>query len=170
VTGEALAAASTAAVSAAAAGDLRKRKELYAGALEKLQACQDDGARLVKENASLASIDVLVAGTPTRPQDVMAQCAQKAESLREPQKRADVQLRFLDGPKKAYDAVKPLVSKGRKDEALAKLNECIAEGRILENRYPEFKEQKFDVDGGRMSLLDLIQTCVKERKPLQSAP
>ncbi|MCE9669937.1 hypothetical protein LY474_19240 [Myxococcus stipitatus] len=170
VTGEALAAASTAATAAAAAGDLRKRKELYAGALEKLQACQDDGARLVKENASLAAIDVLVAGTPTRPQDVMAQCAQKAESLREPQKRADVQLRFLDGPKKAYDAAKPLVSKGRKEEALAKLNECIAEGRILENRYPEFKEQKFDVDGGRMSLLELIQTCVKERKPLQSAP
>lgn len=170
VTGEALAAASSAAEAAAAAVDLRKRKELYASALEKLKACQEEGARMMKETASLASIDVLLSGSPTRPQEVMSQCGQKAETLREPQKRADVQLRFIEGPKKAYDAVKPLVSKGRKDEALSKLNECIAEGRILENQFPEFKEQKFDVNGTHMSMLDLIQVCVKERKPLQSAP
>ncbi|MCP3097849.1 hypothetical protein LZ198_03055 [Myxococcus sp. K15C18031901] len=170
MTGEALTAAGAAAEAAAAAGDLRKRKDLYASALEKLKACQDDGARMVKENASLAAIDVLVAGAPARPQEVMAQCAQKAETLQEPQKRADVQLRFQDGPKKAYDAAKPLISKGRKEDALTKLNECIAEGRILENRYPDFKDQKFDVEGTRMSVLDLIQLCVKERKPLQSSP
>ncbi len=170
VTGEALAAATKASEVAAATSDLRKRKELYASALEKLKACQDDGARMVKENASLATVDVLVGGVPTRPQEVMAQCAQQAEALQEPQKRADVQLRFQDGPKKAYDSAKALLSKGRKSEALAQLNDCIAEGRILENRYPDFKEQKFDVGGTPMSVLELIQVCVKERKPLQSAP
>lgn len=169
-TGEALAAASKAAEAAASAADLGKRKDLYASALAQLKSCQDDGARMVKENASLATVDVLVGGTPTRPQEVMAQCAQKAEALQEPQKRADVQLRFNDGPKKAYDAAKQHLSKGRKSEALAQLNDCIAEGRILENRYPDYKEQKFDVGGTRMSVLELIQVCVKERKPLQSAP
>ncbi|WP_164017134.1 hypothetical protein [Pyxidicoccus trucidator] len=170
MTGEALVAASKASEAAAASADLRKRKELYASAMEKLKACQDDGSRMVKENASLATIDVLVGGVPTRPQEVMAQCAQKAEALQEPQKRADVQLRFVEGPRKAYDSAKQLLSKGRKNEALAQFNDCIAEGRILENRYPEFKEQKFDVGGASMSVLELIQVCVKERKPLQSAP
>ncbi|MCP3143126.1 hypothetical protein [Pyxidicoccus xibeiensis] len=170
ITGEALAAASTESESAAASADLRKRKALYASALEKLKACQDDGARMVKENASLATVDVLVGGSPTRPQDVMAQCAQKAEALQAPQKKADAQLRFQDGPKRAYDSAKALLSKGRKSEALAQFNECIAEGRILENRYPDVKEQRFDVGGSSMNVLELIQACVKERKPLQSAP
>jgi hypothetical protein len=125
---------------------------------------------MVKENASLATVDVLVGGVPTRPQEVMAQCAQKAEALKEPQKRADAQLRFHEGPRKAYDSAKSFLSKGRKSEALTQFNECIAEGRILENRYPDFKEQKFDVGGTSMSVLELIQACVKERKPLQTAP
>ena len=66
---------------AASSADLRKKKELYASALDKLKACQEDGARMVKENAGLASVDVLVGGLPTRPQEVMAQCAQKAAAL-----------------------------------------------------------------------------------------
>ncbi|MFY2559332.1 hypothetical protein ACN469_16995 [Corallococcus terminator] len=170
LTGEALGAASKASEAAASATDLRKRKELYASALEKLGACQDEGARMVKENASLASVDVLVGGIPTGPQEVMAQCAQKAESLQAPQKRADVELRFHEGQRKAYDSAKALLSKGKKPEALAQLNDCIAEGRILENRYPDFKEQKFDVGGGSMSMIELIQVCAKERKALQPAP
>ncbi|HLL55812.1 MAG TPA: hypothetical protein VK447_19780, partial [Myxococcaceae bacterium] len=170
MTGEALAAASTSSEAAASSADLRKRKELYASAMEKLKACQDDGAKMVKENASLATVDVLVGGVPTRPQEVMAQCAQKAAALQEPQKRADVQLRFHEGPRKAYDSAKALLSKGRKNEALAQLNDCIAEGRILENRYPDFKEQKFDIGGTSISVIEQIQVCVKERKPLQPAP
>ena len=170
MTGEALAAASMSSEAAASSPDLRKRKELYASAMEKLKACQDDGAKMVKENASLATVDVLVGGVPTRPQEVMAQCAQKAAALQEPQKRADVQLRFQEGPRKAYDSAKSLLSKGRKNEALAQLNDCIAEGRILENRYPDFKEQKFDIGGTSISVLEQIQVCVKERKPLQPAP
>jgi DNA repair exonuclease SbcCD ATPase subunit len=169
MTGEALAAATKASEAAAAAADLRKRRELYASAMEKLKACQDDGARMVKENASLANIDVLVGGVPSRPQEAMAQCAQQAEALQAPQKKADVQLRFHEGPKKAYDSAKSHLSKGRKSEALSQLNDCIAEGRILENQYPDFKEQKFDVGGSSMSVLELIQVCVKERKPLQAA-
>ena len=170
MTGEALAAASMSSEAAASSPDLRKRKELYASAMEKLKACQDDGAKMVKENASLATVDVLVGGVPTRPQEVMAQCAQKAAALQEPQKRADVQLRFHEGPRKAYDSAKALLSKGRKNEALAQLNDCIAEGRILENRYPDFKEQKFDIGGTSISVIEQIQVCVKERKPLQPAP
>jgi hypothetical protein len=81
-----------------------------------------------------------------------------------------VQLRFQEGPRKAYDSAKSLLSKGRKNEALAQLNDCIAEGRILENRYPDFKEQKFDIGGTSISVLEQIQVCVKERKPLQPAP
>ncbi|MFP2905378.1 hypothetical protein ACLESD_10040, partial [Pyxidicoccus sp. 3LFB2] len=163
-------AAGKAAEAAAAASDLRKRQELYASALAKLRACQDDGARMVKENASLASIEVLVGGSPTRPQEAMAQCAQQTEALKEPQRRADLQLGFHEGPKKAYDSAKALISKGRKNEALPQLNNCIADGRILENRYPDLKEQKFETGSARMSLLELIQACVKERKALQSAP
>jgi hypothetical protein len=170
MTGEALAAASAASEAAASSADLRKRKALYAGAMEKLKACQDDGARMVKENTSLAAVDVLVGGLPIKPQEVMAQCAQKAQALQEPQKKVDVQLRFDEGARKAYDSAKSLLSKGRKSEALEQFTNCIAEGRILENRYPEFKEQKFDVGGTRMSVLELIQVCVKERKPLQAAP
>jgi hypothetical protein len=170
MTGEALVAARKASDAAASSSDLRKSKELYASALEQLKSCQDDGARMVKENASLATVDVLVDGVPTRPQEVMARCAQQAEALQEPRKRAEVQLRFHEGPKRAYESAKQHLSKGRKSEALAQLNECIAEGRILENQYPDFKQQQFSVGGARMSVLELIQACVKERKPLQSAP
>jgi hypothetical protein len=168
MTGEALVAASATSEAAASSADLRKKKELYASAQGKLKACQDDGARMVKENASLAAVDVLVGGVPTKPREVMAQCAQKAEALQEPQRKVDVQLRFDEGPRKAYTSAKALLSKGSKSEALEQLNDCIAEGRILENRYPEFKEHKFDVGGTRMSVLELIQVCVKERKPLQT--
>jgi hypothetical protein len=80
-----------------------------------------------------------------------------------------VQIRFEDGPRKAYDLAKSLLSKGRKNEALDQYNSCIAEGRILENRYPDFKDHKFDVSGTSMSVLELIQVCVKDRKPLQAA-
>ncbi|HYI00154.1 hypothetical protein [Hyalangium sp.] len=169
MTGEALAAAHAMSEAAASTADLRKRKELYASAMEKLKACQDDGARMLKENARLAASDVLVGGLPVKPKEVMAQCAQKAEALQEPQKQVDVRLRFDEGPRKAYELAKNLLSKSRKNEALDQLNNCIAEGRILENRYPEFKEHQFDVGGTRMSVLELIQACVKERKPLQTA-
>ncbi len=168
-TGEALAAANTASEAAASSADLRKRRELYAGAMAKLKSCQDDGARMLQENAKLATVDVLVAGVPTRPKEVMAQCAQKAEALKAPQKQVDVRLRFDEGPKKAYESAKALLSKSRKNEALEQLNECIAAGRILENQYPEFKDQKFDVGGANMSVIEVIQACVKERKPLQTA-
>ncbi len=168
MTGEALAAANAVSETAASTTDLRKKKELYASAMEKLKACQDDGARVLKENARLAASDVLVGGLPTKPKDVMAQCAQKAEALQEPQKQVDVRIRFDEGPKKAYELAKSLLSKSRKNEALDQLNECIAEGRIMENRYPEFKDHKFDVGGASMSVLELIQVCVKERKPLQT--
>ncbi|WNG22988.1 hypothetical protein F0U62_02290 [Cystobacter fuscus] len=168
-TGEALAAANATSEAAESAKDLRKKKDLYANAMDKLKACQEEGARMVKENAGLAGIDVLIGGLPTRPQDVMAQCAQKAASLQEPQKKVDVQLRFEDGPRKAYTLAKSLLSKGSKNEALEQYNGCVAEGRILQNQYPDFKDHKFDVSGTSMSVLELIQVCVKERKPLQAA-
>jgi hypothetical protein len=169
-TGEALAAANAASEAAASSSDLRKRKALYASAMEKLKACQDDGARMLKDNARLASSDVLVGGLPAKPKEVMAQCAQKAEALQEPQKQVDVRLRFDEGPRRAYESAKALLSKSRKNEALEQLNECIAAGRVLENRYPDFKDHKFDVGGASMSVVELIQACVKERKPLQAAP
>ncbi|WP_037582925.1 hypothetical protein [Stigmatella aurantiaca] len=166
-TGEALAAANAASEKAAAATDLRKRKELYASAMEKLKACQDEGARMLKENAKLATVDVLVVGLPVRPEEVMAQCAQRAGALLEPQKKAEAQLRFDEGPKKAYESAKTHLSKSRKNEALAQLNDCVVEGRILENRYPDIKDHKFAVGGASMSLAELIQVCVKERKTLE---
>ena len=46
MTGEALAAANAASEAAASSSDLRKRKELYASAMAKLKACQDDGAKM----------------------------------------------------------------------------------------------------------------------------
>jgi hypothetical protein len=165
-TGEALAAAHSASEKAASSSDLRKRKELYASAMEKLKSCQEEGARMLKENAKLATVDVLVGGLPVRPEEAMAQCAQRAETLREPQKKADAQLRFDEGPKKAYEAAKAHLSKSRKNEALAQLNDCVVEGRILENRYPDIKDHKFAVGGANMSLAELIQVCVKERKTL----
>jgi hypothetical protein len=169
MTGEALTTANAASEAAASSADLRKRKTLYAGAMEKLKACQEDGARMLKENARLAAADVLVGGQPVKPQEVMAQCAQKAGALQGPQKQVDVRLRFDEGPRKAYEAAKALLSKSRKNEALDQLNECIAVGRILENQYPEFKDQKFEVGGANMSVIEVIQACVKERKPLETA-
>jgi hypothetical protein len=168
-TGEALATANAESEAAASSADLRKRRELYASAMKKLKACQDDGARMLQENARLASVDVLVGGLPTRPKEVMTQCAQKAAALQEPQKQVDVRLRFDEGPRKSYQSAKALLSKARKNEALEQLNECIVAGRILENQYPDFKNQKFDVGGASMSVIELIQACVNERKPLQTA-
>ncbi|KFE67340.1 hypothetical protein [Hyalangium minutum] len=170
VTGEALDAATSATAAATSSSDLRKRKELYASAMEKLKACQDEGAMMLKENARLASSDVLVGGQPAKPKEVMAQCAQKAEALQEPQKQVDVRIRFDEGPKKAYESAKALLAKSRKSEALEQFNECIVTGRVLENGYPDFKNHKFDVGGSSMSMVELVQVCVKERKPLQANP
>lgn len=169
-TGEALDAGNAAAAAAAATSDLRKRKDLYATAMEKLKACQDEGGTMLKDNTKLASVDVLAGGQPFKPKDVIAQCAQKAESLQAPQKQADVRIRFDEGPKRAYESAKALLAKSRKGEALEQLNECIVSGRVLENRYPDFRDQKFDVGGTSLSVNELVQVCVKERKPLQASP
>jgi hypothetical protein len=167
MTGDALTAANTAVTTANGATDQKKKKELYEQALAKLKACQEDGGRAVRDNPSLARVEVLLDEQPSNAKAVMAACAEKSAGLQEPLKQTVAQIRFEDGPKKAYEAARYLLQQGRKPEALAQYNECVATGRIAENRHPEYKDKKRDVAGQSLTVLELVDLCDKERKPLQ---
>jgi hypothetical protein len=77
-------------------------------------------------------------------------------------------IRFEDGPKKALELGNGLLSQGRRGEALAQFDECIATGRILEHDNPEVKERKFDVGGASMTLAEVIKQCFTHQKSLRA--
>lgn len=165
--GEVLAAAVAATQSAEKSSDVRKSKELYESANAKLKACQDGAGKTIKGNPKLSTVEVLVEGQPTPARDVIALCAQKWEANQQPLNLTTALVRFEDGPKKAWEAAKYLSANSRKAEAEAQLDECIATGRIVENRFPELRERKFDVGGASMSLAELISNCNAQRKALK---
>ncbi len=85
-------------------------------------------------------------------------------------------LAFEEGPKKAYEAAKGLIGKGKKPEALAQFDECIATGIILGQRSPELKDRKFNVAGTETTLSTLstlsalsalVATCTGQSKSLR---
>jgi hypothetical protein len=84
-------------------------------------------------------------------------------------KLAIAQVRFEDGPKKAYEAAKSLLDQGKRNEAKAQFDECFATGIIEAQRYPEYKERKNSVAGTSLTVRELIQKCDVERKALKAS-
>lgn len=165
-TGEALATGVAAVDQAAASKDLRGRKKLYEKALTEFKNCQADGVQLTKMVPQLAKLPVLVDGKPMVPREVMDLCGQRVASTDQLMKDVAPLIKFEDGPKKSYEQGRALLDKSKKQEALAQFNECIATGIILGNDYQDMKTRKFDVAGGQLTLDEIVQYCVGQRKAL----
>ncbi len=163
-TAEALAAGSAAATEAAASQDLRKQKASWEIAAERFKSCEANGARMLKENPGLSRTVILVDGQPHKPTEVTALCTTQGQSTAAALKEVVALIRVDEGPKKALETAKHLLGRSRKEEALAQFDQCIAEGLIAENRYPELKGRKFAVAGGNMTVTEMVRECTRLRK------
>ena len=168
LTVEALAAGASAADSAAAAPDLRTQKEQCEKAIDEFKSCESAGTAMIGENRALAKVAMLVDGQPSTAKEVIAQCVQRAQATEQSLKQVLPLLAFEEGPKRSFETAKVLLAQAKKNEALNQFDECISTGLILQHRNPELKDRKFEVAGASMTLTDLVQQCVKDRKPLKA--
>lgn len=166
-TGEVLVAGSAVVDKAAGVKDLRARKAEYVKAVNQLRSCQSDGNELLRSYPILVKTPVLVDGKTQTPREVIEQCGKRVEAAELLLKEIAPLIKFEDGPKKSYEQGRALLDKGKKSEALAQFNECIATGVILRNDQPDFADRKFDVAGGQQTLAEMIKYCAEQRKALQ---
>jgi hypothetical protein len=168
-TGDALADGDKAEKAAEAASDLKARKKAHDQAASQYRSCEKDG-RVILSRYQQAKLDskvkVLLDGQPASPNDVVNACTKRAEAAELAAKEQVPLIAFDDGPKKAYEAAKGLMSKGNKKDALAQYNECVTTGVILGNRSPELKEKKLAVAGTSLTLAEVIAACQADRKLL----
>jgi hypothetical protein len=165
-TGEAFAAAASAADAGAKARELRLQKEHYEKAIARFKSCESEGTSMLKENAALARVAVLVEATPNPVRDVIALCGERMKATE--QQLAEVMLTygFEQGPKRSYELGKTLLAKSKKQEALEQFGECISSGMIHQHRYPEVKDRKFQVAGASLTVEELLDQCRQQRKTL----
>ncbi|MDP1827623.1 MAG: hypothetical protein Q8L48_30405 [Archangium sp.] len=159
--------AGTAAVNQASSADLRTQKTQYEKAMGLFKACSTDGASMLRENAMLSNAAVVVDGRPSTPKEVVASCVQQVTATDQLLKQVVPLLAFEEGPRRAYELAKSLLDKGKKPEALAQFDECIATGIILQTRSPELKGRKFVVAGAETTLGELIPQCTAQSKALR---
>lgn len=151
---------------AAASQDLKKQKADYEKALKLFKACKDEGTRIVEGNPAAARLAVVIDG-PATLKDAVGQCAQEYDATVPLIKPLTGLISFEDGPRKAYEAAVGLLSKGKKPEALAQFDECIATGVTVGVRYPDLKERSFTVANSKMTLAELTKTCTAKSKELR---
>ncbi|MDP2274957.1 MAG: hypothetical protein Q8K32_29715 [Archangium sp.] len=159
--------AGLAAVTAAESADLRTQKSSYEKAIQQFKSCTADGGGMVREYPMLSNVQVLLDGRNSTPKEVLTLCAQQTLATEKLLKDVIPFLAFEEGPKKAYEAAKGFVGKGKKPEAIAQFDECIATGIILGQRNPELKERKFTVAGAETTLSALVATCTGQSKSLR---
>ena len=166
---DALAAGTAAARSAAEPGKLRSQKEHYEKALARFRSCESEGTSQLADNAALASAPILLEGQPSTPKEVIARCRERAQESDERYKQVALLVQFDEGPKRAYEAARKLVTEKKKPQAITQFEECISSGLILQNRSPEMKERKFQVAGASMTLAEVTGQCISQRKALRAA-
>jgi hypothetical protein len=146
--------------------DLRKQKEQYEKAVEKLRGCERDGEAMLKENPALLKSSVLVEGRLMQPKEVTAMCAEDAKVAEAQLRMANALIAFDEGPRRTYEAATALLSRGDKGAALKNFGECISSGKLGLYKYPEWKERTFLVGGAQMSVDQVVEKCTAQRKAL----
>jgi hypothetical protein len=160
-------AAGMAGVAAVASANLKTQKAAYDKALIQFKGCVSDGPSLIKDNVALGKAAIVLEGRPSTPTEVISLCVQQVAATDVLLKQVVPLLAFEEGPKKAFEAGKALLGQGKKTEALAQFDECIADGIILNARSPELKERKFTVAGAETTLPQVISQCTAQSKSLR---
>lgn len=168
-TGDALSAANRELSEAGAIDDARKKKGLYESASLKLKSCKEEGAKLLEDDSKLANIDVLVGGQASKPGEVIAACGKSLAEIPEQLKQTVAQIRYEDGPKRAFEAGTALLNKGKREEARIQFDDCIATAAIEGHRYPELKERPRAAGGLSLTLVELSQKCDAQRRALKAS-
>ncbi len=150
---------------AAASQDLKKQKADYEKALKLFKSCRDEGAKIIGDPAS-AKLAVIIDG-PATLKEAVVQCSQEFDAVTPLIKPLTGLISFEDGPRKAYELATGLLSKGKKTEALAQFDECIATGVTVGVRYPDLKERLFAVGNGQMTLAEVTKLCTAKSKELR---
>ncbi len=159
--------AGSAAVNAVSNADLKTQKTAYEKAIGQFKLCTSEGGTMVREFPMLSNAALLLDGRPSTPKEVLGLCSQQQTATEKLLKDVVPFLAFEEGPKKAYESAKKLVGSGKKSEALAQFDECIATGVILSQRSPELKERSFTVAGTDITLSSLVQVCTQQSKSLR---
>ena len=150
---------------AAASPDLKKQKADYEKALKLFKSCKDEGAKLIGD-PQVAKLPVVIDG-PATLKEAVVQCSQEYDATAPLIKPLTGLISFEDGPRKAYEAAIDLHSKGKKTEALAQYDECIATGVTVGVRYPDLKDRQFTVAKTQMTLAELTRLCTAKSKELR---
>jgi len=165
-TGDTLAAGVALFDQAAALKDLRAQRATYEKALAQFSACKDE-SKMVNGNPQREKTVVMVGDRSSTAKDVVAECAQRVEATNQAIKPVVALIAFEDGPKKAYELARKLLTDGKKTEALTQFDECTASGIVLQHRNPDFKDRAFPVAGKTMTLGEVIKDCSAQSKALR---
>lgn len=164
---DALTPALAAAGAAANSQDLRVQKTQYEKAFSLFKACKEEGTRALEGNPTFGRLAVVIEGRPGTVKETVAACSQQADVTAPLIKPLASLIAFDEGPKRAYETATALLSKGKKQEALAQFDECTATGLMVQQRSPELKERAFQVGGGQKTLVELTRECTAQGKQLR---
>ncbi len=165
-TGEALAAGVAAVKEAEGLAELRRKDELYKKALGLFGSCVRDGPEQLSQNPVLAKAVVLVDGNPSNADDAIRLCGEQSKAVEQTRVHVQALLAYEDGPKKGFESGKALLAQGKSAEALKQFEECISSGAYAQYKYPELKQGKYSVAGSSMTVAELVEQCVGQRKAL----
>jgi hypothetical protein len=122
---------------------------------------------LLKDNPALEKVVALVEGRPLSIKEVVALCSERIKTTEPALRQVSSMVAFEDGPKKAFESAKNLLSRSRRAEAIPQFDECIVSAARVQYDYRELKEKKFAVAGGNMTLSEMIKACAAERDALK---
>lgn len=161
--------AAGAAAFAAAEGsqDLRVQKASYEKALAGFRTCKEEGARALEANPVNGRLAVVLDGRPGTLKEVATLCAQRFDQASPLIKPLAGLIAFDDGPKRAFEAASALLAQGKKQEALAEFDECTATGLMVQQRHPDLKERRFQLQGAARTLVELTRECTAQSKALR---
>lgn len=147
---------------------LRGQKDQYEKAIAQFRSCVGTGGSMLAENRALEGVALFVDGKKTPAKDVIALCTTRLENTEKLLVLVKPLIAFDEGLKQNYEKGRALLAQSKPADALKHFNECISSGGILQNRSPELKERKFEVAGAEMTLPEVIQQCIANRKALMA--
>lgn len=174
----ALDAGTLAAQNGADSRNLQLSRDEYQKAVDQLQACQRRGEEQLDAEPRLGAVIVLAERAGVAAKEVIAQCKARHEAAAEGLRKVSGRLAFHEGPARAYQAASSLLSQAQGAsgeararhlaDALSQFEECISSGKILQYKNPELQGHEFELGAGKVTLAQLVATCIDEAKKLRA--
>jgi hypothetical protein len=151
----------------AARGTAEEQKKTLLAAIEQFKKCQKDAATIIVDYPRLASMELIIEKKKTLVKEVLAICAESSKGVQGQMSGVDARLAF-ESTGDALASARTRLARGQKKEALAALESCVENGRILQYKNTELAAEELNVGGERMTLKTIVAACHKEAKELRA--